>query len=166
MHDIIMAHGRGMTERMALTETPDWQTSVTELVAGVSYTYREYMEFEDGLGALEGGPEAGDRAPDIDFAAGATLHEAFRHTGMTLVLMPGAADGEAVTAIASEVSGKFGHIAEVLTIANEDRDTVAAVYGGAGRLYLVRPDGYIAFRSSLDDRDFLFRYLDNQYVAN
>ncbi len=166
MHDIIMAHGRGMTERMALTETPDWQTSVTELVAGVSYTYRDFMEFEDGLGALEGGPEAGDRAPDIDFASGATLHEAFRHTGMTLVLMPGAGDGDAAASLASDVSAKYDHILNTCTVADEDRDTVAAVYGDAGRLYLVRPDGYIAFRSSLDDKDFLLRYLDNQFVAN
>lgn len=167
MHDIIMAHGRGMTERMELTQTPDWQTSVTELVAGISYTYRDHIEPIEGVSALEGGPVAGDRAPDLSFANGGRMHELFAHTGMTLVLMPAEGGQTQAEEIARSVNGKYDHIIQTHVTAGEDMDAIAEIYGGddAGRMYLVRPDGYIAFRAALEDRDALNNYLDNRFIA-
>ncbi len=167
MHDIIMAHGRGMAERMELTETPGWQTSVTELVAGISYTYRDHMESIAGLSPLEGGPEAGDRAPDVALSGNRRLFSSFGHTGYTLVLMPGDNDSAAATRIADQVITRYGTIIKAELIGADSAASVADVYGhsAGGRLYLVRPDGYIAFRSSIADGDSFFRYLSDHLIV-
>lgn len=167
MHDIIMAHGRGMKERMALTETPNWQTEVTELVAGISYTYRDHMEDTNGLAPLENGPEAGDRAPDTQLSDGSYLHDALKYTGFNLFLMPGASDHNAAEKIAQDTADAYDHIIRSTIIAAGDADAVAQVYGRGdeGRFYLVRPDGYIAFRAAMSDGAKLRAYLDAHFVA-
>lgn len=167
MHDIIMAHGRGMTERMALTETPNWQTSVTELVAGISYTYRDHMKHVEGLADLSGGPAAGDRAPDVLLSGGRRLFEAFRHTGYTLVLMPTDNDRADASRIAGQVSEKYGSSIRTEIIDADSGADVAEIYGsdGSGRLYLVRPDGYIAFRSAFANVDAFSQYLADHLIA-
>ncbi len=167
MHDIIMAHGRAMTDRMELTETPGWQTSVTELVAGISYTYRAHMEAVSGLSSLEGGPEAGDRAPDVILTGNRRLFSFFGHTGYTLLLMPGEKDTADAEKIADQVTEKYGAFIKAEIIETENAASVADVYGSsaAGRLYLVRPDGYIAFRSSIADEEIFSRYLSDHLIA-
>lgn len=168
MHDIIMAHGRGMTERMALTETPGWQIEVTELVAGISYTYRDHIEPAVGLDAMSDGPEAGDRAPDVDLAGGKTLYESFRYVGMTLVLLPKSGDSESdANSISTQIGSRFGDTVNVLTVDTIDRAAMAEAYGdeGDGRLYLVRPDGYIAYRARLAEGNQLLDYLNTVLVA-
>lgn len=164
MHDIIMAHGRGMEERMALTESADWQVATTELIAGVSYTYRDFIETPPGLASMPDGPAAGDRAPDADLPDGRTVYELFRHTGLTLLLMPAdAGETRHAEAIKARVADRFGAIVHSHRLGGEGELTaLAPAYGsdGAGRLYLVRPDGYIAFRSRLSEADKLFAHLD------
>ncbi|WP_262695671.1 FAD-dependent monooxygenase [Kordiimonas aquimaris] len=167
MHDIIMAHGRGMTERMALTETPGWQTSVTELVAGISYTYRDHMEHVEGLVDLSDGPAAGDRAPDVNLSSGRRLFEAFQHTGYTLILMPSDSDQDSAKKISDQVSELYSSSIKSEIIDAESREAVAEIYGSDnnGRMYLVRPDGYIAFRSSMNDAKVLHQYLADHLIA-
>lgn len=164
MHDIIMAHGRGMEERMALTETPDWQKRVTELVAGISYTYRDHIKPAEGLLPMTGGPEAGDRAPDAVLGDGSRLHEMFRDGGMTLLILPEDGEREQGQALVSDVSGQYGSIIQSHVCGSEGADELISTYGN-GRAYLIRPDGYIAFRCTLGERDRLLEFLDDILVA-
>ncbi len=165
MHDIIMAHGRGMAERMALTETPNWQTRVTELVAGISYTYRDHIPAIEGLAQIPEGPQAGDRAPDITLEDGSGLMVSLAHGGMTLLLISNddkVGETQAATAIAGETVTKYGEIIQSHTIRDPDN-----IYGNDdnARLYLIRPDGYIAFCSRLRDAARLHEYLDDLLIA-
>ncbi|MEP2990322.1 MAG: FAD-dependent monooxygenase [Parasphingorhabdus sp.] len=166
MHDIIMAHGRGMEERMALTETPDWQTRVTELVAGISYTYRDHIKTAEGLASMNGGPEAGDRAPDAELSGGNRLHHLFRSGGMTLLILPDDSDHDAAKAIKSKMADQYGSVIETYISDRSDHQVMDAYGGdGGGRAYLIRPDGYIAFRCAVGEADRLDEYLQNILIA-
>ncbi len=170
MHDIIMAHGRGMSERMALTETPNWQMSVTELVAGISYTYRDQTESSSAADDMEDGPCAGDRAPDVELALEHRLFERFRHNGYTLILMPQVgvpSECNEASAIRDAVDANFGATISTFMASDEDVAALGEIYGsdGAGRLYLVRPDGYIAFRARLGDAEALTSYLHSVLIT-
>lgn len=164
MHDIIMAHGRAMEDRMALTETPDWQKRVTELVAGISYTYRDHIKPIDGLSPMEDGPEAGDRAPDANLDDGSRLHHMFRAGGMTLLVLPDDEQQDEAEAWASDVADQYGQLIQSYVSRPEDQDELVATYG-SDRAYLIRPDGYIAFRCRLSEQHRMREYLDDILVA-
>lgn len=52
MHDVIMAHGKGVRERMAITDGPGWQREAVMRISGLSYNYcaKEVENGMDGLG--------------------------------------------------------------------------------------------------------------------
>lgn len=166
MHDIIMAHGSGMEERMALTETPDWQTRVTELVAGISYTYRDHIKTVEGLAQMTGGPEAGDRAPDTILANGNRLHHMFRKGVMTLLILSDESDRDAAEKMRSEIADQYSFVIQTYVGDGSDHQALE-VYGGdgTGRAYLIRPDGYIALRCLVSEADRLHEYLQNILIV-
>jgi hypothetical protein len=118
------------------------------------------------------GPRAGDRAPDASGIDGHTgvptrLFDLFRGTHSTLLLFDGpAATGagyERLAATASQVRAALGddvhvHVVvpadrrppeldDVGVLLDPDRDAHRRYAAAAESLYLVRPDGYVAFRS-------------------
>ncbi|MFC7450258.1 FAD-dependent oxidoreductase [Rhodococcus daqingensis] len=123
----------------------------------------------DGAGAADTLPRPGDRAPDArglrqdGVAFPIRLHELFRHPGHTLLLW--ASDDRAAAAqhaLAAEVGERFGRSVRSHVIVAADADlpgvsgiTVrdsdgrfAAGYGTADRTgFLIRPDGYVGYRS-------------------
>ncbi|MDQ2723339.1 MAG: FAD-dependent monooxygenase [Actinomycetota bacterium] len=137
----------------------------------------------DSENGLSMGPVAGQRAPD---ASGLTqdsvgypmrVHELLRHTGHTLLLWAG--DASAVTAqlqLASVLTNQLDpHLRCYLIAApgvegldasgcvfRDTADRFAISYGigdVAAGVYLVRPDGYLAFRSSRPAVDVLLDHL-------
>jgi hypothetical protein len=96
------------------------------------------------------GPAIGDRAPDVDFERGGTLFDRLRHAYFTLLAMP---DGNP-SPIVERLGRRFGPVLDVEILPKSD--ALSARYGQSdGRLFLVRPDGYIAFKSCADEAGLL-----------
>ncbi|WP_072751320.1 FAD-dependent monooxygenase [Rhodococcus maanshanensis] len=122
-----------------------------------------------GSGPADAVPRPGDRAPDAaglrqdSVAFPIRLHELFRHPGHTLLLWASDAQGaETQLALAAEVTDRFGPAVRSRLIVAREADLpgvsgitmrdadgrFAAGYGAGDRTgYLVRPDGYVGFRS-------------------
>jgi len=128
---------------------------------GEGPTLSDWMDFG-------GAPHAGDRVPDVRADDATSLHTLLRHTKSTLLLFDGSAptpEGYANLAdIARRVRERWGaHVEPVVVVPRADRpselpaqervvlDASKAMHRryGAGSecLYLVRPDGYVGFRS-------------------
>ncbi len=158
LHEIMMAHGKGVEERIKLTKDPDWLAIAAGRVSGVSYTYRDYVEQPDGLADI-GGPAIGDRAPDCLFANGRRLFELLRHTSMTLLLMPNG-DEPLATHVASQIEDIYGALIRCEIVPSEEDLAVRYGAGTEGRLLLIRPDGYIGFKCLFSEAAVLNNHLD------
>jgi hypothetical protein len=76
--------------------------------------------------------------------------------------MPGSKDGAAVI---DRLKERYGAVLAVETL--PDSASLSRRYGGGdGRLVLVRPDGYVAFKASADQVDLLQAHLDRLTAAN
>jgi hypothetical protein len=130
------------------------------------------------------GPWPGDRLPDalplIDGeGAQRSLYDLAWRERLTLVILAGMADSTLVRRhqeLANAVADGFGAAVEALLIVQADAPPCAPGFSGqivadpvdsahgrlgvlADTLLLVRPDGYVAFRSEPPDRHALFRAL-------
>jgi len=147
---------------------------------------------EPGVGDWLGfhrGPRAGDRAPDwpcVDASTGAPrrIFDQLRGPHFTLLLFDGMAHTDAgyvqMTETASRIRSAFGAEVQPCVIASSGERPAAltwngatlldpeqrahALYGaGSECLYLVRPDGYVAFRSQPPSLEHLSQYLDGLF---
>jgi len=159
----------------------DAQLSITY---GASPIVSEYHHERFGHLKFAGGPRAGDRAPDAGPLAGGAspvrLYELLRGTHHTLVLFggpePKAATLQQLSSIARALSGQPEDVMRVHIVVDGEKvpeelagefsvllDTAGAVHhryqADGPTLYLVRPDGYIGFRSRPADHAALLTYL-------
>jgi hypothetical protein len=119
----------------------------------VSYTYRDAVQKPEGLSEIDG-PAIGDRAPDVDFEGGGTLFDRLRHEYFTLLAMP---EGNEASP-AERIEKRFGAV--VKTEVMPKSAALSKRYGPSdGRLFLVRPDGYVAFKSTADEGGAIESYL-------
>ena len=140
--------------------------------------------------AFAAAPEPGDRAPDVTFADGLSegpsrLFELLDPARHTLLLFDGEADTEAgyrnLADIAARVSARCGDAVATRVILPGERAPAPALqglsvvadarkalhdrYGARSEcLYLVRPDGHVAYRSQPADGDRLAEYLDTIFA--
>jgi 2-polyprenyl-6-methoxyphenol hydroxylase-like FAD-dependent oxidoreductase len=139
-----------------------------------------------------GGPHAGAEAPDAHpLAVGGarhTLFELMRGVRHTLLLLPGLdpgqrSDEDTLKSLAAEISRVYCECIRPCLVLPPDmadtdtgdsavtivRDTDGALhrrYGAtAGRVYLIRPDGYVGFRSEPPLPGPLLDYLDRLFGA-
>jgi 2-polyprenyl-6-methoxyphenol hydroxylase-like FAD-dependent oxidoreductase len=145
----------------------------------------EHLHSHFSHGHVVGGPRAGDRAPDAGpllraDGTSARLFEALRGTKHTLLLLADADHQQAswgrLTALAGAIGARYGAQIGIYLVAAGSTapagDTSGAAilldperalhqrYSAVGEcLYLIRPDGYIGYRSYPADADSLNDYL-------
>ena len=149
-----MTHGKDIAQRKQTMFEPGYTEKVVNACSGVAYTYRDVAHTPEALSELDG-PTIGDRPPDIAFEHGGTLFDKLRHDYFTLLVMP---SGGTVGPAIERLEKRFGSVlkAEILPTSA----ALSKPYGASdGRLFLVRPDGYIAFKSSADEASLLEEHL-------
>jgi len=157
LHDIFMTHGKDIAQRKETMFDPGYKQKVVNTCSGVSYTYQDYVAKPTGLSELSGGPSIGDRAPDIDFEQGGTLFDRIRHKYFTLLVTPG--DRTAQPTV-DRLQHRFSSILAAETLPQST--AFSKRYGPAdGRLYLIRPDGYIGFKCATKEAPLLETSLDS-----
>jgi 2-polyprenyl-6-methoxyphenol hydroxylase-like FAD-dependent oxidoreductase len=145
---------------------------VSELAIG----YRKSAAVTEGRPRLKGGPRAGDRLPDgpIEYQGRRThLQEALSAPAFKLLLC-GAPDGWNQAAIDGLLSGYASAVAAhylscesrpgILVDLSGETLARLGVRDGAGQ-YLIRPDGYIAFRCEGHSLDHVGEYLRRWLVS-
>ena len=154
LHDIFMTHGKDIAQRKQTMFEPGYTEKVVNACSGVAYTYRDVVGKPAALSDLDG-PAIGDRAPDVDFEQGGTLFDRLRHEYFTLLAMPNGGDGQSAV---DSLGRRFG---TVLAVQRLPKSAALSMRYGAsdGRLFLVRPDGYVAFKSRADEMGLLEAYL-------
>jgi 2-polyprenyl-6-methoxyphenol hydroxylase-like FAD-dependent oxidoreductase len=183
VHEIILSHGGGLEERMALTQTDGWQDDAVARISGLSYNYRDLIEVPDGTRS-DYEPAIGDRLPDTEISPHLRLHQLIAHTRYTLLIVLPVCSDEALgsaTEVAVALSARYPWSVRVELIAPDiphpwsgilpiadPHGRVASLLNtsSAGEFVLIRPDGYIGYRCPLEDgarlEAFLATYLISQ----
>ncbi len=176
-HEIVMAFGKGLGDRIAITRTPGWQEQTIRVISGLAHNYRGVVETPEGASAVDG-PQAGDRAPDAELVREPRkrVFDLFRHPRFTLLAFPGAGGASEAKAACDAIEVRHPDRVQACLIAPSatsgfDADHWAPdaagearrAYGvGAseGRLVLVRPDLYVAANCGPADGPRLAPFLD------
>lgn len=145
----------------------------------------EYTGSKSGGKRSPNGPRAGDRAPEVDQLAlvdgtRTRLFEVLQGTKHVLLLLPeregNLASWQRLEALAESISAQYGDLIKTYLVTNADRPLAGSSlhkailldpagvlqrrYGAVTEcLYLIRPDGYIGFRSYPADSVSLRNYL-------
>jgi NADPH-dependent dioxygenase len=164
LHEIFMGHGKSVAERTARISDPQFLEAVVGRCSGISYTYRDQVE-QGAEAQLPGGPLAGDRAPDVDLGDGRTLFGATRSTGYSLLGILGTSGSQVrLTCALDGLQQRFAPLlSSHLLPAGAD---LAQRYGSGAedRLYLIRPDGYVACRATVDQSAAVASHLERWLV--
>jgi len=170
------------TVAIRVLQVPLLRKRVARFVSQTGIRYRESPLSLEAHGAARleaSAPHAGDRAPDVELAPsrwlGALLHGP-RHT---LLLFAGQSTAllERFAVMSDEIGARYGRLVEPViirldpahpAIGEVDRRGAAhARYGaGPGAIYLVRPDGYIAFRGAGTDVEALRATLRQRFIVS
>ena len=119
IHEIILAHGEGLEERMALTQTDGWNDNAVARISGLSYNYRDASFVPDGC-VTDATPAIGDRVPDVQISDHLRLHQLFAHPRYTLLVLIDAPEGpafERATAVAGRIERDYSGVIRTELIA-------------------------------------------------
>ena len=181
IHEIIMSHGSGLEDRMALTQTDGWNDDAVARISGLSYNYCAAMDIPDGCN-VGVKPFIGERLPDVQISPHVRLHQLTSHTRFTLLIILDNGD-DAQLASATEfyrlLERDYPTLVRVELIAPntphpwpgliptcDEHGAVAQTLNAAsgGELILVRPDGYIGCRALLGSSSGLGAYLGTIFL--
>jgi hypothetical protein len=138
-----------------------------EAIAGLAGNYRGSPIVEDHA-ATAAGPRAGELAPDVALGAGeggaaTSLYRLVAQHRHLLLLVGDAGAPPPLPPDLTRYPIAVRRVAAAGAVAGalvDHTGVVAARYGSSRLAYLIRPDGYVAFRSRLDGlADRLPRYL-------
>ena len=143
-----------------------FSSMVFGFISQIRISYRE----SPGVAASSGnGPvQPGDRTPYGLFADGTSLYDLLRGTGYHLLLFEGKEPDptrlEAIHEEIKELFGRYGVPVNVHQIAAENESLHERYGAKTPSLFLIRPDGHIAYRDSGADIVGLKIYLDLLFV--
>ncbi|WP_036528785.1 FAD-dependent monooxygenase [Nocardia sp. CNY236] len=176
LHRVIMAHGTSLTDRLAITREPGFNTRAIRQISGLAYTYRDTIDVESEPSPVDE-LASGDRAPDATVTPSLRVHDLLRHPDHTLLVLQRRREplvDHRVDTLPTHLRRRYGDRVRTAVIATKDlttpspgtftaTDTTAHdLYGTAtgDGLALIRPDGYIALRCAITDEKALTGYLD------
>jgi 3-(3-hydroxy-phenyl)propionate hydroxylase len=172
-----------------LFSIPAFQHRVRDILGEVKVGYPRSPLSEDHVGS--GGPAAGDRAPDalvvrLPDRAAIQLFDLMReprwHLFLFAGLEPTVGDIEGLARLSAPLATSYGKRIAIHLILTGDpptpmhenwaaqvlMDTEQFAHGKYGVetpcLYLIRPDGYVAFRGGLEYQDKLTKYLGRVFA--
>ena len=126
---------------------PQFLDAVVGRCSGISYTYRDYVAQPQGLAPHAEGAAIGDRAPDVVLPDGKSLFALTRHTGFTLLAIPGASEIDALLRSSLEkIAATRGDMLRLYLLPATQELQRRYGVGAQPELYLIRPDGYVGFR--------------------
>jgi hypothetical protein len=144
---------------------------LARFVSQTGIRYRHSALSTEGPGAAQlgrGAPQPGDRAPDVQLGAQRRLFDLLHGPEFRLLLFGGDAAVlvERLAAFAADIEATYGalvktvllrHTASHIRFGEIDESAAAHRRYGAqqGAMYLIRPDGHIAFRGAPSDADAL-----------
>jgi NADPH-dependent dioxygenase len=181
-HDIVMAFGTGLEDRIAITRQPEWQDNSIRLISGLSHNYRGAVRVPSGLTPVPG-PAAGERAPDALLAEQPRkrVFDLLRHPRFTLLASPGdgkSGQADTISKVFDDLAARFPDQVACRMITTEPAagldidcnpvDTTgefASRYeiGPEGRLVLIRPDMYMGLNAAPCDGGRIAEYLSSWY---
>jgi 2-polyprenyl-6-methoxyphenol hydroxylase-like FAD-dependent oxidoreductase len=163
-----------------LTQLEVVQRRILDQASEIALNYRKSPIVAEHRGSIfpsfGAGPAPGDRAPDAVLAGGERLFLALRGTHHTLLLFAGMTprkDLGGLAGIAASVTARHGSLVRSLAVspaaipgALHDADgTLHRRYGaGPDQLFLIRPDGYVAFRATPAALDPLLDFLSRIFT--
>lgn len=142
------------------------------IISQVRVNYRESPAVGGGPGGGGGfgrkAPRPGDRAPFGAFEDGTGLYDLLRGAAHHLLLFEGLrADHQGSAASRAEIEALLGRyeVPVVVHRVGAANRRLHELYGAKGpKAFLVRPDGYVAYRGPAGDALGLERYLENLYA--
>ena len=176
IHEIILAHGSGLEDRMALTQSDGWNDKAVARISGLSYNYCDVQPVPPGS-RTDVSPAPGERVPDVEVSDHVRLHRLMAHTRFTLLIVMDQADGtqlDLATQLAAAMDADFPGLARtelvapqtphpwpgVLPIEDPQGRIAEAINANAGGEYmLIRPDGYVACRAPLSEQNVAHDFL-------
>lgn len=164
MHDIIMAHGQGMEDRLKLTQAKGWHESTAMRISGLSHNYCEAMSLPPEL-RLPNGIPPGTRAPNVKVEGERWLFDLLRHPRMSfLIVQDGESDPAETASVANSLSENFGRNANVYKVQAGER--FKSSYGSYDKphLYVIRPDGYVYCHCLLEDVPLLTNHMNEWFL--
>lgn len=169
------------TFALRLLQLPIARKEVARFVSQTGIRYRDSPLSLEGHGAARldsHAPHAGDRAPDVELGPSHRLAELLHGPRHTLLLFAGRSTAllERFATMRDEIAARYGTlVAPVVIRLDPAHPAIGEVdrrgeaherYGAAqGAIYLVRPDGYIAFRGAGTDVEVLRATLKQRFIV-
>lgn len=165
IHSIIMAHSKGMEERIERMKSGEWNKQAVSQISGLSYTYSDNSDSYLGIG---------DRAPDDFYTDSDKIYDLFANDKYTLLLFETAEKSlDELSKIAQNIKTEqnvplqiylitpsSAHQASDIDIIHDAKGIISARYVNDtnDHIFLIRPDTYIGFKG--EELNDLYTYFE------